>query len=306
MNKLELDSLREFSVIVEGGSGCIFQPHTKEYSYVLTARHVVEGKQNIEILHPKLANKKIETTTLQSIGQPFFHSNNNIDAALIKVRRISFINKLFFEHLNTSIYKNYYLVGYPKSRREKNDKYRANKIQVLNSKVDGYIEAKMESHPSYEEIKGQSGGGIIRFQNDNFFLVGIQKKMVTQDEIELLGRIEFMPLSFFEEIIKAHNLMPLFTQNILIQDKINRLIIIFSRSNVSPTNCDEAINLLSSLANLLPSNSSSNNTYTQKNILERLISMIKIYRPISSKESLKNNKFKTDIIRNLNQLNNLE
>lgn len=43
------DDLRLFTVKVGGGSGCLFQPLNSEYSYVLTAKHVIEGVETIEI-----------------------------------------------------------------------------------------------------------------------------------------------------------------------------------------------------------------------------------------------------------------
>ena len=35
-----LDKLRFYSVKVNNGSGCLFQPETKDYSYILTAKHL--------------------------------------------------------------------------------------------------------------------------------------------------------------------------------------------------------------------------------------------------------------------------
>ena len=44
------DELQFFTVKVANGSGCLFQPLNSEYSYVLTAKHVIEGVENIEII----------------------------------------------------------------------------------------------------------------------------------------------------------------------------------------------------------------------------------------------------------------
>jgi hypothetical protein len=40
------DQLRPYVVIVNGGSGCIFQPMDIEHSYILTAKHNLEKEQH--------------------------------------------------------------------------------------------------------------------------------------------------------------------------------------------------------------------------------------------------------------------
>lgn len=219
------DDLQFFTVKVAGGSGCLFQPLDSEYSYVLTAKHVIEGVENIEIVRQYIGedgNKVDETLKILEI--PYMHSNPNKDAAIIKVKKIDGIESLLRSDLNSSEGENWYLCGHPDSREENGFSYRKNKLKIEN-RVELYIEGEIERNVNHSEIVGQSGGGIIKSESSCFLLAGIQKKMAVEDEKETLSRIHFAPLSFFDEIIEENeaNLSPLFPPyigafNFLLQD----------------------------------------------------------------------------------------
>ncbi len=49
-----INLLPKFTVKVEGGSGCLFQPINDEYSYVLTAKHVITGNNSPSIIRQSL------------------------------------------------------------------------------------------------------------------------------------------------------------------------------------------------------------------------------------------------------------
>ena len=86
MSRINL--LPHFTVKVEGGSGCIYQPINDEYSYVLTAKHVILGKTEPSIIRQTIdENGTLVNQTLEIIGNPFLHSDENKDAAIIKVKK---------------------------------------------------------------------------------------------------------------------------------------------------------------------------------------------------------------------------
>lgn len=77
------DDLQFFTVKVAGGSGCLFQPLDSEYSYVLTAKHVIEGVENIEIVRQYIGNDGNKVDEILKILEiPYMHSNPNKDAAI--------------------------------------------------------------------------------------------------------------------------------------------------------------------------------------------------------------------------------
>lgn len=219
------DDLQLFTVKVAGGSGCLFQPLNSEYSYVLTAKHVIEGVENIEIARQYIRENGTKVDEqLKILEVPFLHSSPDKDAAIIKVKKIDGIESLLRSDLNSLERENWYLCGHPDSRENNGFSYRKNKLKIENP-VELYIEGEIERNVNHSEIVGQSGGGIIKSESSCFLLAGIQKKMAVEDEEETLSRIHFAPLSFFDEIIEENkaNLSPLFppyigTFNILLQE----------------------------------------------------------------------------------------
>lgn len=219
------DDLQLFTVKVAGGSGCLFQPLNSDYSYVLTAKHVIEGVENIEIIRQYIGidgNKVDETIEILEI--PYTHSDANKDAAIIKVNKVDGIESLLRADSNSIDKENWCLCGHPESRKNNGFSYRRNKLKIENP-VELYIEGEIERNVNHSEVVGQSGGGIIKSEDSCFLLVGIQKKMAVEDDKETLSRIHFAPLTFFDEIIEENdaNLSPLFppyigTFSILLQE----------------------------------------------------------------------------------------
>lgn len=198
-----INLLPKFTVKVEGGSGCLFQPINDEYSYVLTAKHVVSSNNTPSIIRQTLdENDNLINETLQIIGTPFRHSDENKDAAIIKVHKVDGIDSLLRDELSSEYRDGYYLCGHPKSRNSDGFSFRENKLEIQNKKQYGYVEAELSRVANRTEIVGQSGGGVIKIEDSCFLLAGIQKQMSAPDGIEQLGRIDFMPLSFFDEIIE--------------------------------------------------------------------------------------------------------
>lgn len=203
MSRINL--LPHFTVKVEGGSGCIFQPINDEYSYVLTAKHVISGNTEPSIIRQTIdENGTLVNQTLVIIGTPFLHSDENKDAAIIKVQKIEVIESILRSDLSSENREGYHLCGHPNSRVNNAYSWRKNKVSIENIKHHGYIEAELSRVATRSEIVGQSGGGIIKIEESCFLLAGIQKQMSVPDNQEQLGRIDFMPLSFFDEIVNQN------------------------------------------------------------------------------------------------------
>lgn len=197
-----IDLLPNYTVKVEGGSGCLFQPINDEYCYVLTAKHVILDNDLPSIIRQTLDNdSKVVNEPLEIIGKPFLHSDSNKDAAIIKVKKVKDIDSLLRADLSSENKDGFYLCGHPNSRVSNAYSWRSNQVSIENKKQYGYIEAELSRVATRSEIVGQSGGGIIKIEQSCFLLAGIQKQMAVPDNQEQLGRIEFMPLSFFDEII---------------------------------------------------------------------------------------------------------
>jgi len=207
------DDLQLFTVKVAGGSGCLFQPLNSDYSYVLTAKHVIKDVENIDIIRQYInEDGTMVDEQLEILEVPYLHTSPDKDAAIIKVAKVDGIEPLLRSDLNTIEKENWYLCGHPNSRGANDFSYRKDKLKIENHVDHLYIEGEIERNVSHSEVVGQSGGGIIKSESSCFLLAGVQVKMAAKDEEETLSRIHFAPLSFFDEIIVENNeyLSPLF------------------------------------------------------------------------------------------------
>lgn len=219
MNK---NQLPYYTVVVNRGSGCLFQPASEDYSYVLTAKHVLNNGPNIIERQTIDSDGNLNIEDVEIIGKPYIHPDANKDAAIIKVKPINGIDGLLRGDLPLNDNINCFLCGHPKSRDNDAFSFRENELKIEHTKQHGYIEGELSRAALHHEVVGQSGGGIIKIEESCFLLVGVQKKMATADENESLGRIEFAPLSFFDEIIANYNdeLAPLYPPYVLSFKKI--------------------------------------------------------------------------------------
>ena len=200
MSRINL--LPNYTAKVQEGSGCLFQPIDDGYSYVLTAKHVVLGNNTPSIIRQTIGeNGVLINETLEIIGTPYLHIDQNKDAAIIKVKKIDKIDSLLRDDLLDEDREGYYLCGHPNSRRNQNDSFRLDEITILQPKEYNYREAKSKQPIIYTEVIGQSGGGILKADESCILISGIQSRMAAEDGKETLSRIVFMPLAFFDEII---------------------------------------------------------------------------------------------------------
>lgn len=199
------DAFRNLTVKVNNGSGCLFQTGDEEHTYVLTARHNLADTNSIEIKRILLAHDSCLTSeTLDIIGEPYFHDNINIDAAICKVKKVTnlpYIKKCDFNSLGK---EDFYLCGHPEVRGV-GDSFRLNKLNILNSREFGYIEGELTPVVNQGEVSGQSGGGIFYVKNGTPIFIGIQKGMAIDDEIEALSRIKILPYKFFDDIVSKNS-----------------------------------------------------------------------------------------------------
>lgn len=208
-----IDPLQFFTVKVGNGSGCLFQPLDSEYSYVLTAKHIFEEGDQVLITRQTVnEDGSIKNEDIEILEPPYRHIHEQKDAAIFKVKKVEGIALLLRADDQLSERKDYTLCGHPVARVHDNFSFRKNTLTIKNPVEFNYIEAQVDGNVSYDEINGQSGGGIIKTEESCFLLAGIQKRMAADDEVENLGNIHFAPLSFFDEIIEMSNgkLSPLF------------------------------------------------------------------------------------------------
>ena len=208
---MKQDAVKQYLVCINGGSGVVFQPSDENYSYVLTCKHVFEDleKYNGVIqLHyyDKEANAYTPHTHIKPDEGISYFPHRGRDIAILKVPRLPVcMNLLRMEDLEKYQDKAS-LFGFPEKRR-RHDKAIAEwlredpSIHFLGGNGTGMREGQLRDNASWDELRGQSGGGIFCMDDSTVGLMGIQNKVPAREET--LGRIHFTPLVFFDEIVAA-------------------------------------------------------------------------------------------------------
>lgn len=202
------EKCRQCTVIVDGGSGVLFQPMTEEYSYVLTAKHnlyndITQGSytqpKNIEDI--KIT---FHDGSEKSIIKKYEHQS--MDIAILKIDKVEFDSPLkqFKEVKNGDAYKFY---GYPETRRTESEiKDRIQFFDLVVGEVTSFkIVSRNIEHFEQQSIIGCSGGGVFKEDGDNFYLVGIECRMDAQFATEDNNtRLRFIFIEAFDEIIEQN------------------------------------------------------------------------------------------------------
>ena len=210
---MNINDIEEYVVIINGGSGCIFQPMDNTYSYVLTAKHNITNADNhiTQFTRFKSNNNswdEIEIPLNNLVPNENYFPHYDRDIAIIKIEKIPDLENIIrFDDIDNNR-DGYILAGYPETRRKKNpDKrnwYRLDEnVTILNRKANQLQEGQVPNNAGIDEIDGHSGGGVFKILGDYILLAGIQNKMVDAVD-EQIGRIEFSPISLFDEIINTH------------------------------------------------------------------------------------------------------
>ena len=204
---------RKFTVKVSGGSGVIFQPMTDEYSYILTAKHNLYNDPNI--MQKVKETIEIEACDITiNFDQNDRYEHETLDIAILKIDKID-IDTPFkeFEKLTKDL--NYEFYGYPDYKRQENGKIENYKVSF--SKQDAsLITCDNSNFSDIEEIKGASGGGLFREKDEKIYLVAIEYEMNAKKKSKAThGRIDFISIEAFDDIIKANDLAPLLSSTLI-------------------------------------------------------------------------------------------
>lgn len=193
------DKCKQCSVIVDNGSGVLFQPMTEEYSYILTAKHNLYNDVEYDSYDkPKNIDEIKINGNNNQIKDKYEHQT--LDIAILKIAKTEFESpyKEFKQPDNGDIFKFY---GYPENRREQTEKI--NYFDLKVGHMTSYeIVAENESYYNQDDIAGCSGGGVFKGLNNNFYLVGIECRMDSESASEENNtRLRFVFIEAFDEII---------------------------------------------------------------------------------------------------------
>lgn len=187
------EQIISYAVKVNTGSGVLISTLSQEFSYVLTARHVAGERAEIS------RNGHV----INVIGSPFHHPE--VDCSIIKVEfQADIKQRTLMRSLPAGSGISY--VGYPRSN---NGTDRPFKIYTgsSNDVAHQVIVCNLTGNPGQESIEGMSGGAIYHTDGNVAHLWGVEARMDDEDPEARYGRIRCFPISRFEEIIEAHDLL---------------------------------------------------------------------------------------------------
>lgn len=244
---MEITNFKQYSVIVDGGTGVLFQPMTDEYFYILTAKHILQNKGEDDTYTDKEDNTSIKVTRFifENIwnteeipfelikGKTYFpHSNENIDAAILKIRFDEYkqfqIKNLFISE-NTTINSDAHLCGFPDDKRKANqgnllEQFTNYTISQNSNDLDFKKSVRLLDRQTQDTIVGMSGGGIVKLKDNYFKLIGIQSQMTKT--VSEQNEIDFLPINYFNDIVlefsdRLNFLLPPYLANFcFLKDKV--------------------------------------------------------------------------------------
>lgn len=237
-----LEKYKKISVIVENGSGVLFQPMTDKYTYVLTAKHNVQGKDNNTII---IKNYEQENLTVLKK-----YEHDQLDIAIIKIEKIDNFIGPMKQIEEPKQNENYILYGYPETRRD-DQKIELNYFKLEFGQLwQDYCVLDNKAFSNQGEIVGCSGGGVFKENGESIYISGIEYEMDSSPSSgETHNRIRMIKIDKFDEIVNANNkeLVPLFPP--FIENFSSLLEEIFLLRGMSEENKIVIRNQLKSIAN---------------------------------------------------------
>ncbi len=198
--KEQFETIRSHSAIVNDGSGVIVQSLSSDYSYILTARHVLKEVNSLTTWE----GKKIDALDV------FVHEDVKYDCAVI---RIPFCDELSLTRFRGGPIEGKAeasLYGFPQIRRnsEDRDDWLKKYDGAITNSVADYHVLTINSLPAAELIEGSSGGGVYSIMNGKPYLIGVQYGM-DGPQPEEPGVVRLHDLRLYDSIILANNLAPI-------------------------------------------------------------------------------------------------
>ncbi|WP_305812142.1 ABC-three component system protein [Photobacterium leiognathi] len=236
--------LQSYCVKVNGGSGVLVNAMTQDYSYVLTAAHVILDEEGniISDEEGNIAVRDYQDNPLnvlsELIPQEWRESRaDRYDFAILIVNYQERLAQKCLPASDLSDQASLTLVGFPETERNSSDpikQYTGHKISVANE----LLMLSLNGIPGTDTIKGMSGGGVYHVQDEKPLLVGVEFQMDGTGSEQQYGRAQCHSLARFEELITAYSSAPMipaylecfsnmrdriFTFNVIDQNNVSNL-----------------------------------------------------------------------------------
>lgn len=198
--------IETYCVMVNGGSGVLVSAMSQEYSYVLTAGHVLEGILVDDVV---VTNHKSELLKVLDI---FVHPDKayrqKYDCCVIQVEYVPAIKQQSFPSNALLTKANLTLVGFPVTERSSMTPIK-HYDGHMTSVSDELIVFTVNGIPGVATILGMSGGGVYHIEDNRPYLVGVEFAMDGTYVEQQYGRVQCLGLNIFKEIINTNKKAPM-------------------------------------------------------------------------------------------------
>lgn len=227
---MTLDDLKLYTVQINNGSGCLFQPllNGNEFTYILTAKHLFENGERDDddkIIPPFPDGTEILIFRQEYVGDewqkipiPFtlirgktYFPHNDADAAILKINDLSPQFDKIVTIDSSKLCNGYFLNGFPNQfGGQIGEDYTTYSIREIEASGNYSQNAQLTNDVlNKEQIEGMSGGGILSVQEDHIYIIGIQSRVKHPRWAN--GKICFVPMKYFSEIINYEEFNTLLT-----------------------------------------------------------------------------------------------
>jgi hypothetical protein len=188
--------IREYTVKVNDGSGALVHCLSEEYSYILTAKHNLKKKNNVETWEGEGIN----------VLDVYQHVD---DCALLKIPFVDGLPLVRYKNTELDYQAGAVFGGFPGHRAgEKTAEERFKSYDGKAKQFDSGFYLTIEGLPGKPLIDGASGGGVYLVSGKQPYLIGIEIGMAGPQPNEP-GVVLCYDLSRFDEIVKTNNLSPI-------------------------------------------------------------------------------------------------
>jgi len=231
-NMTASEIIQSYCVRVNEGSGVLVNAMTQDYSYVLTAAHVIQNITNYEVIDFQGAHLQVlEVLTSPSPSDAEAVAN---DCAILKVSYQERVAQRSFPASCLSDRANLRFVGYPKTERVSSAPIK-HYDGHLTSVVHELVIFTVDGVPGKSTIEGMSGGGVYHVQGESPLLIGVEFQMDGTGQDQQYGRVQCHTLVRFKEIIIEHKSAPMIPAYLECFSRMQEMIFAFNvidQSNV--------------------------------------------------------------------------
>lgn len=217
--------MQSYCVRVNGGSGVLVNAMTQNYSYVLTAAHVLDGITAHEVLDYQ--GNPVEILEILRHSAPFLLTTLSNDYVILKVSFQAHVAQKIFNAEELQHSAGLTFVGYPQGERTSQTPIKFYDGHITNVN-DDLIFFTINGMPSKSEIEGMSGGGMYFHKDGQVFLTGVEFRMDASDEKHQYSRVQCHSLQKFYEIIEINKSAPMIPAHLECFSRMREMVFAFN------------------------------------------------------------------------------